>query len=231
LENRLRHLDIEPPGVDVEHDHIALFDGRDRSTTCRLGGYMAGHKAAGGAAEAPVREERHRFTEARPYERASDPQHLAHTRAAAGAFIPDDDDVTRVDHPLGDGVHGVLFAVEHPRPAAMVDAIIARDFDHTSLGRQVALQNHQPARGLERIRQGAHYVLTRRFHGGIGLFTDGTAGDGHLFRIQEPCLEQAFGDEGNTASALQIDRGVTPARLQISQQRRARADGVEVIDR
>ena len=68
-------------------------DRGDRAAVDGLGRDVAGHEAVGGAAEAPVGEQRDVLAQAGAVDRGGDREHLAHAGAAGGALVADDDDV------------------------------------------------------------------------------------------------------------------------------------------
>src|ERR1022692_4803787 len=90
---------------------------------------------------------------------SGDAQHLAHTRTAPRAFVADDHHVAGLDPPAGDGAHGVLFAVEHARGAAVLDAFVAGELDDAAIRRERSAQNGHASARLEGLRERAHDFL------------------------------------------------------------------------
>src|SRR3546814_6997572 len=78
---------------------------------------MADAEAARGAGEATVGDQRHLVAHALPVERGGGRQHLAHARAALGAFVADDQHLAFLERALLDRGEGVLLAVEDARGA------------------------------------------------------------------------------------------------------------------
>src|SRR2546426_3553840 len=162
LELGRRELHVEPALLDVDDDRVAGLQRGDGSAVGGLGRHVTDHEAVGGAGEAAVGHERDLVAEAGALDGAGHVQHLAHARAALGAFPADDDDVVRLDLA---GLHGgerVLLAIEHARGAAMRVTLLAGDLRHAAVGRQVAAQDHHPALGLDRLAQRAHDLLAGR---------------------------------------------------------------------
>ena len=151
---------------------------RDRAAVHGLGSDVAGHEPARGAREAAVGEQRDLVAEPLPHERRGDREHLAHARPAGGALVADHDDVAGQDLAARDGGHRRLLAVEHPRRAAVVDALVAGELDHRALGGEVAAQDREPAGGLERVGERADDLLAGRFVRRAGVLADRLAGHG-----------------------------------------------------
>src|SRR5262249_623387 len=122
----------------------------------------ARHEPAGGAAEPAVGEERDALAQPRAHDRGRHAEHLAHAGPAARSLVADHDDVARTDPAGQHGGHGVLLALEHPRRPAMLPALVAGHLHHAAVGRDRALQDDEPAGGLDRPIEGPDHVLPRR---------------------------------------------------------------------
>ena len=109
-------------------------------------------------------------------------------------------------------------------------ALVAGELDDRALGGEVAAQDREPAGRLERVAQGADHLLPGRLAGGGGDLADRLAGDGRGILVQKPRLRQALREQRDAAGAVEVDGDEAPARLEVAQQRRARADLVEVVD-
>ncbi len=133
--------------------------------------------------------------------------------------------------PGGDRRHGVLLGLEHARRAAVVTALVAGELDHAAVGGEVAAQDGQAAGRLDRVIERAHDLLALGFLGGVGDFARGLAGHGDRVGVQEAGLLQALHDERDPAGLVEVGSDVLAAGLERAQQRRARADAVEVVDR
>ena len=75
-----------------------------------------------------------------------------------------------------------------------------------------------------------HHVLPRGFDGEGRFFSQGAAGWGHGVTVQEAALDQALGDELDTAGLVEISGGILAAWHQVGNQWRAARDHIEVID-
>ena len=223
--------DVQATRVDVEGDLVPVADRGDRAATRRLGRDVAGHEAVGGAAEAPVREQRDLLAEPGAVDRGRDGEHLAHARPPGRAFVADDDDVPRLDAAVGRGRHRRLLALEHARRPAVPAALVAGELDHAALGGEVAAQDRQAARGLERIVERADDALAGRLARLGGVRPDRLARHGERVGVQDAGLAQAREQHGDATGLVEVDGDVAPAGLEIAQQRRALADAVEVVDR
>src|SRR5207253_1412616 len=91
-----------------------------------------------------------------------DRQHLAHARAAGRPLVADDDHVTGLDAAVRDGVHGRLLALEDPRRAGVMAALVPRELDDRAFRREVAAEDGQAAGGLDRVLEGTDDLLAGR---------------------------------------------------------------------
>ena len=205
---------------DVDRDHVAVVDRRDRAAGQRLGGDVAGHEAARGAGEAAVGEQRDLLAEPLAHERRRHGEHLAHPRPAGRALVADHDDVAGVDRAGGDGGHRVLLGLEHARGAAVVHALVARQLHDAALRREVAAQDREPAGRLDRVVERAHDLLARRLRGLAGVLADRPAGHGLRVLVQQPGVEQPLGDDGDAAGLVEVLRDEAAARLEVAGRRR-----------
>jgi hypothetical protein len=127
--------------------------------------------------------------------------------------------------------HGGLLAVEDARGADVQPPLVAGELDHAAVGREVAAQDRQPAAGLDRVVQRPHDALSRRLGRLASVVADGPAGHRHRVLVQQAGLEQSPGDERDAAGLVEVRRDVPAPGLEVAQQRRPRADRVEVVDR
>jgi hypothetical protein len=144
----------------IENDLIAFRHEGDGSAAGGFGGGVSGHEAARRAAEAAVGEESDVFAEAESNQGSSEAEHFAHAGPAAGAFIAHDDDVALFDLSANGGVHGVFFAIENARRAAVVGAFVSGSFYHASIRNEIASQNHEAARAFDWVGKSVDYILS-----------------------------------------------------------------------
>ena len=93
----------------------------------------------------------------------------------------------------------------------MPDAVVACDLDHAALGGEVAVQDHESARLLERRREGPQHFLARRFDRLRGLRTDGAPRDGDGLVREEPRVRQALRHQADPAGGMQVVCDEAPA--------------------
>src|SRR4029078_9980190 len=77
-------------------------------------------------------------------------QHLAHAGAARGALVADAHDVALLKRACLDRGEAVLFGVEDARGAPVMRALVARELDDAALGGEVAVEDRESSRGLDR---------------------------------------------------------------------------------
>src|SRR5262245_1648429 len=181
-------VDVEPAGVDVDRDLVAVPDRGDRATADRLWSHVPGHQAVGGPREAGVREQRDLIAGPLAAQRSGDLEHLAHPRPARGTLVADHHYVAGPDPLLFDHCEALLLGGEDPGRARVFAALLAGDLAHAALGRQLAAKDHQAARGLERIRERANDLLAGRLLGRVRLLADRGAGDRDALAVKHAGL-------------------------------------------
>src|SRR5262249_56965866 len=160
------------------------------------------HEAVARAREAPVGHESHRVAEARALERAGDVEHLAHAGSALGPLVANDDDVVGLDLAFLHSFEGTFLTLEHARGTAMLGLALAGELDHAPARGEVAAQDDDAARGLERVLQRLDHLLARPLGGRRHLLADGAARDRLLAGVDETRLGQALADHGHAAPPL-----------------------------
>ena len=102
---------------------------------------VADGRAAGGAGEPAVRDERDFLVEACARDGGGRREHLSHAGAAGGTFVPDDDDVAGFDLLAVDGLDGLFLTLEDAG-RALVDEHFRSDgasLDDTAVRSEVAV--------------------------------------------------------------------------------------------
>ena len=155
-----------------------------------------------GAGKPAVREQGDGFAKAGAHNGTGHTQHFSHAGSSLRPFIPNHDDVAIHDFPVLYRSEGVFFAIKHLGRTGMGQLVMACDFDHAPVGSQVSVQNHQAARGLDRLFRVIEDFLARRFRSGVGFFPDGASRDGHAFALEQACLKQSFGHETGPAGLI-----------------------------
>src|SRR5580692_9455225 len=144
----------------IENDLIALGHDGDGSAAGGFGGGVSGHEAARRAAKAAVGEESNIFAEAEANEGGGESEHFAHAGSTARAFVAHYDDIAFFDLSVYGGVHGVFFAIENARRAAVVGAFVTGSFYHASIRNEIASQNHEAAGAFDWVRKSVDYILS-----------------------------------------------------------------------
>src|SRR6202521_1741407 len=126
---------------------------------------MADAKAAGGAGEAAVGDERDLAAHALAVKRRCGSEHLAHAGAAPGTLVADDKHVAFLVLAVLHRIEAGLLAVEAARGAGKLEAFHACDLHDCAFGREIALQADDAAGGRNRPFFPAHSGLVRiSFH-------------------------------------------------------------------
>src|SRR3990172_8082423 len=142
-------LDIERALLGVEHDHVPVADERDGAADGSLRPDMADAKAARGAREAAIGDERHLVAHALAVDRRRGRQHLAHAGAAPRSLIADDDHVAFLVALGAYRGEGVLLAVEAAGGTPEFQPLHAGDLDDGAIGSERAAQADDATRGQD----------------------------------------------------------------------------------
>src|SRR5437867_7973488 len=78
-------------------------------------------------------------------------EHLAHAGSALWSFIANDDDIAGLDLPFHNRVEGVLFTLEDASRSFEPQNSHPGDFYYGALRREIAFQDPQGARGIDRF--------------------------------------------------------------------------------
>ena len=98
-----------------------------------------------------------------------------------------------------------------------------RYLDHTPLWGEISLEDDQAPTRFERVRERSYHVLPRCFHSHAGFFANGSSARRYLLPINQPGCNESLHQERHSAGAIQVNRYIAPAWLQIGQQRSAPA--------
>ena len=125
----------------------------------------------------------------------------------------------------------VLLGVEHARGAAVVRALVARELDDAALGGEVAVEDREAAGRLDRVLDRHHDLLAGRLLGARGHVAERAAVDAVRAGVDEVALLQLARDEADAAGLVHVGRDEAAARLEARDDRRARGDALEVVER
>ena len=182
---------------------------------------MAEHEAACGPGEAAVGDQRHRLAETSAHDGTRDVEHLAHAGPAHRTLVADNDDIAIDDGAILNRRQDIFLALEDLRRPHVVCPLVAGEFCHAALRRQVAAQDEESTAQLDRLVDGAHHLLARCLHDIVSLLANRPAGDCHAVLVQATPRLQATGDKGDAASTMQVGGDEKTAGLHADHQRRA----------
>ena len=171
----------------------------------------------------------------RPFadERGGDVQHLAHARAAGRALVADHDDVARAGcaRALTAAKH-VLLRVEHARRAACGTGARGRRASRRSRrarGCRAGSRGRPSPSAASRSGRRPPGPASRRT--AAATCGERAAVDVRRVAVHEPRFQQLARDERDAAGGVQVGRDEAAARLDVGDDRRARGDPVELVDR
>ena len=164
-------------------------------------------------------------------ERTGDGEHLAHPRAAARAFVADDDDVAFLDLASRDRAEASS-SPSKTRAGPRNGGTSSADLEDRTVGREAAVEDRDTAFVLERASMpgwtmswSAGNVTSARFSAMVLPVTV----------MQSPCSRPAssssFMHDREAADPVEVGHHVLAARLEVRDVRRAPGDAVEVVDR
>ena len=204
---------VESPRLDIKNNGIAVTNQRDGAAMGSLRRDMTGHQAMGRSGESAIGNKRDGITQTGAHKSGGNTKHLAHPGPAFRPFVANDNDVVRLDLSFLHGLKGVFLAIENPGRAFVDHSFMPRNFNHTTLRRQITFENHQPPGGLQRVRQRAHDLLSRGFLRDLRRIGEGITAHGQRIAMNQAAIKQALGDELDTARFVQIigDKSTTRA--------------------
>ncbi len=91
----------------------------------------------------------------------------------------------------------------------MAQAFVAADLGHASLGREIAVQDHQAAGFLQRLVQRRNHFLARRFDGGSSFGGQSLAAYGGHVPMEMLALQQPVRQQPYAAGAVHVGRDKT----------------------
>ena len=216
-----RHVENELTPFDVDLDHVAVADVRERTAVDCLRGDVADHQPVRRAGEAAVGDEGDLVAEPLADERRGHVQHLAHSRSAGRPLVPDDDHVARHDRPSLDGGEAILLGVEHARGPAMVQPFVPCELDDAPVGRKIAAEDREAAGRLQRLVPRDDDVLARPLVRTVGDLAQRASVNRSRCLVHDTRPHELAGNERDAARSVQVGRDVAAARLDVGDDRRA----------
>jgi len=148
----------------------------------------------------------------------------------ARALVADHHYVARVDEAIADRRKGVLLAIEDARRPAVVRALVARHLQHAALGARLPRRITRPPVG----RMGSEAGRTT-FCPGVSVASwawsrHGLPSAARGLAVHALARQEALDHQAHASGPIEIHRRVLAAGLQVGDQRRPTADGVEVVD-
>ena len=108
---------------------------------------------------------------------------------------------------------------------------MAGELHDAAVRREVAAQDREPAGRLQRRLDRDDDLLARRLDDGGRDLGERAAVDVRRVAVHEAGLQQLARDERDAAGGMQVGRDEAAARLDVGDDRRARRDAVELVDR
>ena len=196
MDGRIRNIDL---------DGVTLLDEADGAAGGCLGADVADGRAAGRTGEAAIGDERHGGVQLHARQRTGGVEHLTHTGAALGAFVPDDYDVAGVDVPCVDGRNGGVLTVKDAGRAAVYLHFRRNGaaLDDTAVRRNVAPQDLQTTGLAVRIVDRADGLVVENLRA-LDVLPQGLAGDGGHIQVQQALLGQLGLHSRDAARLVQV---------------------------
>src|SRR5581483_2165099 len=104
------------------------------------------------------------------------------------------------------------------------------DLYDASFGSDISVQDDEAARFLEGTIEGCDDLLTRRLPSLLGFCGEGLASDGEHGTIDKLSIEQPLRNHRDPARFVDVGSDITSEGLEIGQQRRPLAHGLEIVD-
>ena len=129
-------------------------------------------------------------------------QHLAHARSARRALVADDDDVPCHDRLRLHRGEALLLGVEHARGPAVVQPLVARELHDAALRREIAAQDGEASRRLQRPLDRDDDLLPRRLDDRGRHLGQRAAVDVRRVAVHEAGLQELARDESDAAGGV-----------------------------
>jgi len=190
------------------------------------------HHTPGAARKAAICDQTDRFTQTLPDQRPRGCQHFRHAGSALGAKVAQHHDVPRNDLSRKDGCQAGLFVIKHASRSGNDGVLQAGNLGNAAFRSQIAFQDREMPLLVHRVGQRANHVLVGAGNGRDVLqhFGDGLASDRDAVAMQQTRGQQDLHDLGNAAGAVQVNRQVLAAGLEIAQNRSFLAYALKVVD-
>ena len=136
-------LAVEQSRGDIEHDDITIAESPDGPAHSGLGSHMTHHEAMGRTREASIGEQRDRVAKASTLDGRCHCEHLSHSRSTLGAFVANDQHITRLDHTILNRCKAGLLTVKDASgtpmtPTGMPSPMSSAEGATSAAGRQPA---------------------------------------------------------------------------------------------
>src|SRR6266702_5430600 len=199
----------------VDLDDVAILQQSDRAPNGGLGPDMADAKAAGGAGEPAVGDERDLAAHALPGQSRGGLEHFPHAGTALRPLVADTDDFALAVGAVLDGLKGVLFPVEAASWTGEPQVGHSRDFHDRTFWRQIALQTDHTTGDGDRLVCRVHHILVRIPFHALEVFGDRATGDRNAVAVEKSVVEQRLHQKRYAANFKHVFGDITTTRLQI----------------
>ncbi|MEN4474174.1 hypothetical protein [Mycolicibacterium cosmeticum] len=190
---------------------------------------MPDAQARRAAGEPAVGHQQHILAQARALDGAGDREHLAHTRAALGALVADDDDVAVRDGAVLERVQRGPLPLENPCRALEHVGVETGRLHHRALRRERAVQDRDAAGRMDRIAHRPQHLAVRVRRLDVGeVLRHGLTGDGQAIPVQQAGIQQCLHHHRHPADLVDVLHHVPAERLHVGQVRHLLADAGEI---
>ena len=136
----------------------------------RFGRNVANDKAVAGTREASVCNQRHMVSQILANKRGCHTEHFAHTGAASGAFIADDNNIAFINAARLDDREAIFFTIKNARRAFKEKRAMSCKLYHAAFRGEVAVKNTIAAALFHGRVPCADNILALSFRGVHNLF-------------------------------------------------------------
>jgi hypothetical protein len=225
--------DVDDVVVGINSNGVAVADETNGPALLSLRSNVADEETVAAAREAAIGDECNVVAETVAHDGGAGLEHLGHTGATLGSFVADDDDglLALLESAGLESLDEEVFGVEAACLTSEDGAFLSGDLADGTFGCEAAAEDLNVASGLDGVGDGADDVLVGREVGHkLGILLQSLAGDGHTRAVEDTLLEQVLDQAGSATNVVKILEDVLARRLEVSKERCAVRDGLEVVD-
>ncbi len=129
--------------------------------------------------------------------------------------MADHQDIARRVGARADDCHALLLALEHTRRAFVHQRVQPRDFDESTIRREVAFEHHHTACRRYRVARSPDHIAVRVGSRRTGL-RQGFAADGERSAVEGTARNQCLRNHRHAADAMHVLRMIVASRPQVA---------------